>query len=303
MKYPDTPSQSKTRNQTIYGGYDLEFTIFDTYNIAKSINRISSNALFCGMLTGKIEVSLGNAEPIQFLPEQSLVIPPDMPATINILEADPDHPTTCVCIEISKDKIKDIIEKVNEHNPHDPNQEEHLSESKGYIHFSLNKELHILTHQMVDLFHENPSFRDILLDFNIKKLLVRLIHSQARSLLIRHSEWNITSNGLATAVKYIRENIHKKISIEELASVAYMSRTNFFRFFRIEYGLTPVQFINEERIRWGCKLLSNPHNSITDICYTLGYGNLSYFIQTFKAQMGVTPKQYQKEKLESLKNR
>jgi len=69
-----------------------------------------------------------------------------------------------------------------------------------------------------------------------------------------------------------------------------------FRSFKNEFGITPLQYINRLRIDRACKYLQKGNNSVTDVCYMLGFNSISHFISLFKSLMGITPKQFQMKK-------
>lgn len=102
-----------------------------------------------------------------------------------------------------------------------------------------------------------------------------------------------SSHRFAHVIQYIKEHIHEKIDIRRLSDKACMSRANFFRKFREEFGYTPADYILKERIRLAKSFLKNSRNSITQVCFMAGFQNLSYFIRAFKKEVGYTPKAFQ----------
>jgi AraC-like DNA-binding protein len=63
--------------------------------------------------------------------------------------------------------------------------------------------------------------------------------------------------------------------------------------------MSPIEYINQERVKRACRLLTDEHLNVTDVSFELGYSSLSYFIKLFKEHTGTTPKQYQLKKLSS----
>lgn len=72
-----------------------------------------------------------------------------------------------------------------------------------------------------------------------------------------------------------------------------MSTTSFYRFFKRELGMSPIEFILKEKIKCAKKLLKNPSIQINEVCYLSGFENANYFSRLFKKHEGITPKQYQ----------
>ena len=57
---------------------------------------------------------------------------------------------------------------------------------------------------------------------------------------------------------------------------------------------TPMDYLNRQRIAKACIQLDTTDDSITDVAYSNGFNDLSYFIRTFKKYKGTTPGKYKK---------
>ncbi len=90
-------------------------------------------------------------------------------------------------------------------------------------------------------------------------------------------------------LSFIRNNYEKQISLEDMAEVADMSTKYFGAFFKNMTEKTPFQYLNEYRIEKACLKLLHTDLSVTDIAYSCGFNDLSYFIKTFKRIKGVPP--------------
>lgn len=92
---------------------------------------------------------------------------------------------------------------------------------------------------------------------------------------------------------WIKDNLSKTdIKMSELATSAGMSQRNFTRRFRVATDMTPVEYLQSERIELARDLLQNSNLSISEIAFRVGYIDVSYFAQLFKQKNGVTPKTY-----------
>lgn len=98
-------------------------------------------------------------------------------------------------------------------------------------------------------------------------------------------------------ILYIKDNYKKKIFIKDLAKEINMNEQYFCRFFKSVIGKSPMQYINEYRIKKSEELLKETNMSIMDICLECGFNNMGNFINTFKKQTGLTPMKYRKDNI------
>ncbi len=99
---------------------------------------------------------------------------------------------------------------------------------------------------------------------------------------------------LNNVLQFSLNNYQKHIMLEEAAAVANMSVSAFCRYFKLHTRKSYLQFLNELRISAACKLLSEQEVNISQICYDVGYNNLSNFNRQFKKVTGFTPSSYLK---------
>jgi len=118
----------------------------------------------------------------------------------------------------------------------------------------------------------------------------RLLSSD--SYLLTSSEKN--QQRVNQAVNYIFEHYQENLSLEEVAEALDMQPTYFSRFFRQATGRRFVEFVNSLRINRACDHLAHSEMAITDICFEVGFTNISNFNRRFMALKGMTPSDYRK---------
>ena len=91
--------------------------------------------------------------------------------------------------------------------------------------------------------------------------------------------------------KYIMANFKEQISIDDLASELNMTKTSFCRFFKKRAKKTFVQYVNEIRIGYACKLLYTESYNISETAYESGFENISNFNKQFLKVKKCTPSQ------------
>lgn len=85
---------------------------------------------------------------------------------------------------------------------------------------------------------------------------------------------------------------HRKIKIDEVASIANLSSEAFCRYFKVRTRKTYTNFLNEVRISQACKMLIEGEPNIQSVCYETGFQNLSHFNRQFKKVTSKTPSKY-----------
>ena len=87
------------------------------------------------------------------------------------------------------------------------------------------------------------------------------------------------------------------MDIESVCKAVGVSRTKVNDILRSEFGSTFTNYINKLRLIEASRLLiENPDARITEIAYSLGFKNISYFNKLFKEQFGSTPKTFKNKK-------
>jgi AraC-like DNA-binding protein len=107
---------------------------------------------------------------------------------------------------------------------------------------------------------------------------------------------------LGKVFAYILQNFQKEIRLEEVAQLAYMTRTSFCRYFQERTKRTFSSVLIDVRLNHASKLLLENNLRIIDVAYESGYNNLSNFNRQFKHKFSINPKEYQQVFLANLKN-
>lgn len=134
--------------------------------------------------------------------------------------------------------------------------------------------------------------KDVIADLTLQELLIRIIQTQTAK-AIEDGTFKDSNNPIMEVVSFIRKNLRENITLKELSAKSCMSTTSFYRLFKRELGMSPIDFVLHEKIRAAKKLLKNPTIQINEVCYMSGFEDANYFIRLFKKQEGITPKQYQ----------
>lgn len=106
---------------------------------------------------------------------------------------------------------------------------------------------------------------------------------------------NSKSDKIDVVFKHVMRNFRNKISLHDVAKLINMTPNSFCRYFKSYTGKTFVNYLNEIRTGYSCKLLVKSNLSIARIAAECGYNNLSNFNKHFKNNTYYTPVGYRKE--------
>ena len=90
-----------------------------------------------------------------------------------------------------------------------------------------------------------------------------------------------------------RQNLTEDFGETDLAATAGMTPSAFSRSFRRHTGMGVVEYVNRLRINLACQMLMNDAGkTVTDICYAVGFNNLSNFNRQFLRRKGMPPSRF-----------
>lgn len=118
------------------------------------------------------------------------------------------------------------------------------------------------------------------------------IYTSSANTALINSDKNVPK--LKNVLSFIRSNYDKQITLDDMAISAGMSPKYFCYFFKEMTRKTPVEYLTAYRIEKASRKLLNSDISVTDIAYSCGFNDLSYFIKTFKNLKGITPAKFRK---------
>ena len=94
------------------------------------------------------------------------------------------------------------------------------------------------------------------------------------------------------AENYIKSNLNKKLLIEDVAKAVGVSRAYLRNIFFELRGVSPQEFLSDERIKKAKELLDSSNLGISEIAACVGYDDPLAFSKFFKKHVGVSPKNY-----------
>jgi AraC family transcriptional regulator len=120
--------------------------------------------------------------------------------------------------------------------------------------------------------------------------LLRLCSSQTH--LASSFNRGLSKLQLQAVIDYIQANIDRNLSLTELASIAQLGSHHFSNLFKRSTGLSPYQYVIQQRLDRATELLKNTDRSIVDIAIQTGFANQSHLTTQFRKHRSITPKKY-----------
>lgn len=289
--YKERSLQNLVENQTSYALRNAEMHVFETHKNAEQVLLRFDQPVLASMLVGKKVMHLRDKQSFDFLPGESLILPAKELMCIDFPEAKIDNPTRCLAMAINEEKIKRVVQLMNETMPKECGDEWALMDYN--FHFTNDKAVYGILNRLLYLFTENHPSKDFFVDNMLQELIVRILQGSSKRNYMRNANTLASTNRLAYIIDFIKNNLHEPMSIGMLSEKACMSESHFFKKFKDEIGQTPVEFINNLRIERAITLLQNPNKKIKEIFLECGFENRSYFNRLFKKIKKVSPSQYQ----------
>ncbi|MFF2090477.1 response regulator [Paenibacillus sp. NPDC058174] len=102
-------------------------------------------------------------------------------------------------------------------------------------------------------------------------------------------------NIMKEIAKYMEQNYHLEVTLQDISERFYLSREYISRRFKQEMGENVFDYLARVRVEKARLLLRNPHLKIAQIAEMVGYDDEKYFSKVFKKVMSVSPNQYRKQ--------
>ncbi|WP_224482884.1 AraC family transcriptional regulator [Robertkochia aurantiaca] len=280
-------------NQTSYTLENAAMHIFETHKRAERVMLQFDEPVLASMIRGKKVMHLRDHNSFDFLPGESLILPSGEVMCIDFPEARQDDPTRCLAMAVSKEKIAKVIRLMNENMPMAEKQEWSMVDYN--FHFTNDAGIYQILQRLLFLFAENHPSKDFFVNNMLQELIIRIMQTNTRKIYDEKALQLSSSNRMAFIVDHIRNNLHLSLSIEYLSEKACMSASNFYRVFKNELGLSPTDFINNERIKLAASLLKDPKVKVKEVFMRCGFENRSYFNRVFKRIKELSPGAYQQQ--------
>ena len=283
-------------NRTTYSAEYAELNIFETNVVSEKVSLTFDFPIIATMLTGRKRMHLEGKEAFDFIPGESVIMPTGKEMVIDFPIASIENPTQCLALGIDTMKISDVVETYNQ-SVSIENDNDNWNLDASTIHLTNNADINILVNRLVTTFTNNcVRSKDVLLDLMIQELIIRLLQTKAKSIFCNGFNDLFNDTRIGFVINYIKKNLtNKDLTVDVLAEKACMSTSHFHKKFKATLGISPIDFVNSEKIKFAKKLIKK-HSGyhMSEIAFKSGFNNTSYFNRQFKKNELITTQQFKK---------
>ena len=286
---PPKQLQTLVENRRVFNLNNCELNIYESYQKAFGIPLAFRDLVITSMVTGKKVMHLADVPDFEYLPGETVILPANKSMVIDFPESTHVKPTQCIALMVNSDYVRNTMEYLNTSYNSGRDDDHKWDIDFSQYHFSNDAEIAATINKIIRNCSSADKAKDIYADLSLKELLVRLVQSQylKRVELDKADKKNSTRQHFL--LDYIHLHLTEKLGVDSLSRKAYMSRNEFFKWFRHQFGISPLEYINRERIKLAKQLLASENKTVTETAYHCGFTDVNYFVRLFKKSEGITP--------------
>jgi len=284
--------QTLVENRRIFNLQNCELNVFESYQETYRVPLTFSDFVITSMVRGKKVMHLLDKPAFEYLPGETVIVPANETMVIDFPEAEKETPTQCIALAVDAAYVNNTIQYLNDYYNNDAEEQHSWRLQFNKYHFDNDEEVTGLINKLIRVCSSGEKAKNIFADLNLKELLIRLVQSQHLEQVMDEKDDDNNKTRLHFVLHYIHEHLTEKIGVDELGRKAYLSRNIFFKWFKEQFGITPLEYINRERIKLAKQMLADKRTSIYDVSLQCGFSDVNYFVRLFKRSEGITPGAY-----------
>lgn len=139
----------------------------------------------------------------------------------------------------------------------------------------------------------NDAYAELRVMSHISEIVFRLAENRDFYEKQKFVNMNV-SKAITEAKRFIMKNYNRNIQLKDVANHVFLSPNYFHKLFTQVTGVTPHQYIINQKINAAKKMLLESDTTITDIVINCGFSSQSYFNAIFKREVKITPNDYRR---------
>ena len=197
-----------------------------------------------------------------------------------------------IILYVEKEKMQEIDQKF----PH-LNLVNFFHNHYGVFHLSPRQQndfIQLYIRLQNELDHKNKHFKAVV----EMEIILYFIQFMRENHILAEEDFPTSSSAKYQHVydiaDYISQNFMDPLTLDELASLFFISKYYLCRTFKEVIGYSVNEYVNIHRIRHAKKLLEETNLSISEVSLQVGYKSITYFEKIFKIYMTISPLKYRK---------
>lgn len=235
----------------------------------------------CLIISGAKEVTLGQ-EVYRYEPGQLLAASVDLPLVGHVTDATPDLPYRSLSLDLDGKILGDLVACMDLNIGADGDSFRGLfveETSEGLVDAVL-RVVELLEHR-----EEIP----VMLPLLMREVHYRLLRTGQGALIARLVMGGSNMQRISAVLRLMKDNFHKPLRVDELASHANMSPSSFHHHFKQVTAMSPLQYQKRLRLTTARQIMLAEMKDAASAAYEVGYESTSQFSREYARMFGAPP--------------
>ncbi|RRW56281.1 AraC family transcriptional regulator [Pseudomonas moraviensis] len=235
----------------------------------------------CLVAQGRKQAMLGTTAYV-YDPAKYLIASVDLPVMGSVIEASEAVPYLCLALDLDTAVLSELALR-------HPLREESVSAPPAGI--TLNDTTPELLDAAVRLagLLDRPRDIEALAPLVIREMLYRLLTENGNSIIRQMAQADSRLNQIAKVIAWLRSHYNEACRIDDLVSIAGMSRSSFHTHFKAITSMSPLEFRNQLRLQEARRLMVTEAVDAAEAGYAVGYESPSQFSRDYARLFGMPP--------------
>jgi len=124
--------------------------------------------------------------------------------------------------------------------------------------------------------------------------LETIVKIKDKIITIKNEQNRDHRNFIDKIIRFTHDHLHEPLTLQQVASVAYMSVPSFCYYFKHRTTKTYIEYLNHVRVDYACQQLRETNKPVNQIGYESGFNTIPHFHRQFLKLKKLTPLQYRK---------
>ena len=207
----------------------------------------------------------------------------DLPATMQILEANKVEPYLGLALKLDLSMVSELMLQVKQPIQQKPNC------GFGMVLGQTTPSLMDSLYRLVSLL-DDPDSIPVLAPLIKREICWRVLNSEQGARLRQIVSIGSHGHRIARSIEWIKENYNQNFKVEDMAEIAQMSPSTFHQHFRQLTAMSPLQYQKYLRLTEARRLMLGESLDASKVAYHVGYESPSQFSREYSRLFGAPPK-------------